>query len=392
MAVSFIAKSHVNGTLTATEPAGTASGDVLIACLDEAGGVTAHTGPAGWTPLEQSNYATLNVNRGSVWFILRGGSAPSLTWSGPLAVLTDIDIFTYRGSDQTTPIDVHTSAVRASSTTPLSPSVTTNIANDVLLAILFNEEANSTVVTQPSGMTSRQDGFTVGDDIFMADLTLGAAGATGTKQWTLDTGDATWAVALAIAPPSATGVITPGVLSLTLTFFIPGINPVLTPAPLSLVLAFFTPGLKQTLTPGVLALSISFFTPTITVSFVLFPTTLSLTLSFFTPTITRTANNNLTPAILSLTLAFFTPLVSTPQTITPAVLALLLSFFAPRILAVLTGIMPANAGALLSTIPTGDVERNSILIGSEETNPSLSTSIPPSSPLIGSAIYIKGGP
>lgn len=205
MAIGFIAKSHVNGTLTATEPTGTASGDVMVACLDENGGVTAHTGPVGWTQLEQSTYGT--ANRGSIWFILRGGSAPSLSWTGPLAALVDIDIFTYRGSDQTTPIDVHTSAVRASSTTPLSPSVTTNVANDLLMAILLNEALNSSTVTQPTGMTSRQDGFTVGDDIFMADLALGAAGATGTKQWTLNFADATWTVAVAITAPAAGAIV-----------------------------------------------------------------------------------------------------------------------------------------------------------------------------------------
>lgn len=66
-----------------------------------------------------------------------------------------------------------------------------------------------------------------------------------------------------------------------------------------------------TLTPGALSLSLSFFTPAL--STVITPALLSLSLSFFTPTISTP--KSITPAVLSLALAFFTPIVfsSTPQ-------------------------------------------------------------------------------
>lgn len=158
------------------------------------------------------------------------------------------------------------------------------------------------------------------------------------------------------ASSSTNTTITPGVLSLALSFFTPQLSQTLTPTVLSTTLSFFTPGvsLGQTVTPGVLSLTLSFFTPTliagigvtpaplslaltfftptVTATAILFPSTLALTLSFFTPTVTGSIL--ITPAPLSLSLGFLTP--SLNQTLTPGVLALVTSFFTPILTTTLT--------------------------------------------------------
>lgn len=158
------------------------------------------------------------------------------------------------------------------------------------------------------------------------------------------------------ASSSTNTTITPGVLSLALSFFTPQLSQTLTPTVLSTTLSFFTPPVRigQTVTPGVLSLtlsfftptliagigvtpaplslSITFFTPTVTATAILFPSTLALTLSFFTPTVTGSIL--ITPAPLSLSLGFLTP--SLNQTLTPSVLALVTSFFTPVLSTTLT--------------------------------------------------------
>ena len=82
MAVTVRSKAEtietITGNTTVTEPAGAASGDVLIAhAVAESG--TSLAKPSGWTdlygPSTQGAFMVL------VSYISRGGSAPSLTWS-----------------------------------------------------------------------------------------------------------------------------------------------------------------------------------------------------------------------------------------------------------------------------------------------------------------------
>lgn len=134
-------------------------------------------------------------------------------------------------------------------------------------------------------------------------------------------------LSLSFFTPVLKTVITPSVLSLTLGFqtptLLPGVN--LTPTPLSLTLGLQTPVLNTTITPSVLALSLSFFTPSLGASSNtnIVPDVLALSLSFFTPVL----NQTITPGVLSLALSFFTPNLNT--TLTPALVAFTLSFFTP---------------------------------------------------------------
>jgi hypothetical protein len=180
MAISFLASSYNGGTLTGTEPSGTAQDDVMLAFLF-AGDHTAQTGPAGWTQLDQVDGA--NTQRASIWVIVRGASAPALTWAGPVASSASIEVLTYRGCHTTTPTDGHNMVEVTGDATPDSPSLTTTIDNDWLICLFARGFQDPLTITVPSGMTSRFNKPS-GDWFAGADLALGAAGSTGAKTWT----------------------------------------------------------------------------------------------------------------------------------------------------------------------------------------------------------------
>jgi hypothetical protein len=82
MAVTFRALSTgvnttATGNSTDTEPAGAVSGDVLIAMV-VADAATTIGKPAGWTQLYTGTQGGMDFE---VDYIVRGGSAPSLTWT-----------------------------------------------------------------------------------------------------------------------------------------------------------------------------------------------------------------------------------------------------------------------------------------------------------------------
>lgn len=110
--ITFVAQSHTGGLAssnpTATEPTGTTSGDVMVACFGgNESSATAPTAPTGWTTLA-NNSINLVASDWLSWnlaYIKRGGSAPSLTWTGGAAGYSEVIIFTFRGVDGTTQID-----------------------------------------------------------------------------------------------------------------------------------------------------------------------------------------------------------------------------------------------------------------------------------------------
>ena len=65
------------GNVTMTEPAGAASGHLMVAALAFIG-TTTFTAPAGWTLIGESINATASFHW---YYIIRGGSAPSLIWT-----------------------------------------------------------------------------------------------------------------------------------------------------------------------------------------------------------------------------------------------------------------------------------------------------------------------
>lgn len=111
--ISTLANNGGTGTLTLTEPSGTTSGDLLIACIAYRGTVDPIGLPTGWTQIQKvfvSNTATNNTARPSLLmaYIQRGGTAPSFAFTGfdnvAIGYVVRMD-----GHDTLSPIDVSTS-------------------------------------------------------------------------------------------------------------------------------------------------------------------------------------------------------------------------------------------------------------------------------------------
>lgn len=210
MAVAFRAKTHAIGTLTATEPAATANGDTIIALLYVFGETTVHGGPASWAQVGSQLNDGIG-GRASVWRIARGGSAPSLVWTGPAgSSVSDLTLLTYIGAATSgTIIDAFTMNTATGVASANSPSVSATILGDMLICFLVDVDGQMISDTKPTGMTARQD-TTGSTETLVADLLLGATGATGTKSWAFVQSGAPSAQnliagSILLAPPGATG-------------------------------------------------------------------------------------------------------------------------------------------------------------------------------------------
>ncbi|MER8030725.1 hypothetical protein ABTZ78_17400 [Streptomyces bauhiniae] len=163
MAISYVAAATVaNSTISTTSlacnvPSGTAAGDVMVAVISRATTGSTVSTPSGWTivpsfPVTNSNGTTLLA-----FYRVASASEPaSYTFTGS-AQKWCIAICTYRGVDNTSPINASAAAAdttnRAAHT---SPSVTTTAANCWVLAA-YCDRGTSTASTwsTPSGLTSR---------------------------------------------------------------------------------------------------------------------------------------------------------------------------------------------------------------------------------------------
>ena len=116
--VSSVVETTSVGTYTLSEPAGCASGDLLVATIGyHANTTTSLTLPAGWTLVNEQKTANTATNTsaiacGQMAYIVRGGSAPALGWTTPTGISVALGrIVAYRGNDTTAPFP-----------TPLTPT------------------------------------------------------------------------------------------------------------------------------------------------------------------------------------------------------------------------------------------------------------------------------
>ena len=193
--------------LTIGKPAGTASGDLLIAVLAFDHNVNP-SAPAGWTLIgdqNNSNYVTV-----AVWYKIAGGSEPgsyTFTWSSSDEEEKAVGaILRYTGAHATAPINASGFAT-GSSASPTAPDITTTTANTTVLRIFGADDddlPNPSSGTYPSGMTGRYALETSGGGFDTsgagADQTQAAAGATGTAVFSLALSEQWVAFTIAIAP------------------------------------------------------------------------------------------------------------------------------------------------------------------------------------------------
>jgi hypothetical protein len=177
---------HDGSRLSIAVPTGTVAGDVMIAAISTTPSSVPITAPAGWTLIQAVTQATATSNRVSTYYRVAGASEPaSYSWTlNTTHTGAAGGIVSYSGVNNTTPVDVSAGQATASSLNHSAPSITTTVANDMLVTV--HEYASASSWTPPAGMAERVDiasrsASTSGITLEMNELSLGAAGATGAK-------------------------------------------------------------------------------------------------------------------------------------------------------------------------------------------------------------------
>lgn len=335
MAWSFVGVSAVaeaaSGNLTLTEPAGVASGDLLVAAISYRSNA-AFTLPSGWslvaTQQSSGNTSTgqaTSIGSGVMAYIVRGGSAPDLTFTRTAGDVALGHIVAYRGG-HATPYDTGSAnTMPSNSLTVTTPSLTTAEADELLVAagcIQNNFTASGFLAaTDPaisSGTTTNTSTpptagtwlrrvtnvTTTGADvgIGIADAIKATAGATGTLQCTDDTGTAGRPVLIVGAfKIAATG----------------GYTTTIDPAALPVIGATITAlyGYATTLTAGTLPIVGATITPTYGYSASLTPASLPISGATITPVYPGGYTTERTPASIPITGGTITPLSTYLETL-----------------------------------------------------------------------------
>ena len=192
---STTVNTTATNALTIAKPAGTAAGDVLVACLALNGGAVATGGvPAGWSPVASvigvANPRVFGYHKNAT------GSEPAdYQWTLASSVTSGAGIARYSGAG-----GLDAPATQAWGTSGLSgtvPSLTTVTANAMLVGCMgINASATSTTISSPTAMTQAWD--LGGKRHELADGPQTAAGPSGSKTWTFNASRAWagWLVAL----------------------------------------------------------------------------------------------------------------------------------------------------------------------------------------------------
>jgi cysteine-rich repeat protein len=202
-------------SISIARPSGTLQNDVMLAAIAMRGGSNITiTAPAGWNlVLRTDNGTTIGV---ATYWKLAGtaGADPgpyAFGFSAGIRAVGGID--SYSGVHLTTPINTSNGGTGTSASV-VAPSVTTAVANTLLVAVFSSAHGNSNF-TQPAGMSERWDfgdnagpnGVTAATD----DEAQAAAGASGSRTSTYGSSKAFAAQLVALAPDSCgNGTTEPG--------------------------------------------------------------------------------------------------------------------------------------------------------------------------------------
>jgi hypothetical protein len=201
-------------TVSVTTPSGTVNGDLMIAI----GSVGTSTGaawstPTGWTLLDTSA-ASNNATHVATWYKIAASEGATLSFpsTGTASVTARVEVVTYTGVDQTTPVDVHSMQATVAASPAVAPTVTTTGA-DRRIVRLYSSSSNTSTFSTPTSHTEQVDagGFSC-DDVAQA-----VAGASGSASSTV-TGSVIvcGAATVAIMPPQTQNLTT--TLSCTVSY------------------------------------------------------------------------------------------------------------------------------------------------------------------------------
>ena len=151
------ASATVDGgtTVTATEPTGAASGDLLLLFFASDGAQVTPTVDAFWTEIRLGDATGA---WGGVWFGIRGASAPDyqISWSGnedASATAVHVDAGTF---DSTTPVDLAEDVFNTNTVSPVDagPMAMTGTKDRTIIAFGFGDGTGASTGTDSGGFTT----------------------------------------------------------------------------------------------------------------------------------------------------------------------------------------------------------------------------------------------
>ena len=143
-------------SITINVPAGTVKGDVMVALISVRPYTATITAPAAFSPLTRVNQTTGTTSSLAVYTRVASSSEPaSYTWTFSANTGNAGGIMAFSGVDNGSPVDVWATAVVASGTSFPAPSVTTTVANTMI--VTGHEYGSSRRFTPPGGMTEAFD-------------------------------------------------------------------------------------------------------------------------------------------------------------------------------------------------------------------------------------------
>jgi hypothetical protein len=147
-------------TLPLSRPAGTTSGDVLLAVIaHQVGQFRNMTPPAGWTAVPNTDWAEGNNVRIHAWYKVAGSSEPAsytFTLTGGSGQDISGGMLAISGASSTSPIHVAGGAANPNASRSVTaPSITTTLPDALLL---YGGACNNAYTfTAPPGMTEQWD-------------------------------------------------------------------------------------------------------------------------------------------------------------------------------------------------------------------------------------------
>ena len=158
IAFQSAASAATNTTSLAVNlPSGTAENDVMIAAISVRPYTATITAPSGWTLVRRVNFTTLQTSSLAVYRkVATSSEASSFTWSFSGNTYAAGGIQSFSGVDTSNPVNVENGQGTSESLSHATPSVTTTVANAML--VTAHSFPSSTSWTPPSGMT---EGFDV---------------------------------------------------------------------------------------------------------------------------------------------------------------------------------------------------------------------------------------
>jgi hypothetical protein len=373
-----------SGNLTLAEPAGTAEGDLQIACI--AIRSTVGFTNSDWLKIEGQlsgdTDATNGIASGEMWYRVRGAAAGTLQFSRTGGDLGRGCIIGYTGGKQnaTVVLGNHSSnTLGAASATATTGTISTTEATELIVAMSSagdNLTASAFDATDPSTASGATDTTTVptagtwiertdtgtntGADggLAVADAVRATAGATGTIQTTISASARHVMIASAFRMLVDTAVAA-GVGALLATGFAPSVsttsNTQVTAGVGAVVATGFSPTVTasshQTVSAGVGELTATGFVPSVVINTTIATDIGALVLAGLAPTVIASDHQTVSTLVGALALTGFSPDVSVGAATTaePGVGVLALVGHAPTVTATAHVRVDTALGVLLAT-------------------------------------------